>query len=57
MSNEKDRFPKGRTSACADSALRAEMKRVESMTVEERITAALALGKRLARVSSPTKGR
>jgi hypothetical protein len=56
MSNEKDRFPKGRMSACADSALRAEMKRVESMTVEERITAALALGKRLATARVARRG-
>jgi len=55
MSNEKDRFPKGRISASADSALQAEMKRVEKMTVEERITAALELGKRLAKVTSPNK--
>lgn len=57
MSDEKERFPKGPTSASADSALQAEMRRVKKMTVEERITAALELGKRLAKVTSPNKGQ
>lgn len=52
-------FPKERRSASADAALRAEMKRVEKMTMEQRMSEALALGKRLSgiRVQTGTKGR
>jgi hypothetical protein len=57
MSDEKERFPKGRTSASADSAFRAEMRRVKKMTVEERVATALSLGKRLAKATSPNKGQ
>ena len=39
-------MPQVRRSACADAALRAEMKRVDKMTVEERMKAALSLGRR-----------
>ena len=46
-----------RRSACADAALRAEMKRVEKMTVEERIKAALSLGRRFSLIQPITKGR
>jgi hypothetical protein len=35
----------GRRSACADAALRAEIQRVEKMTMEQRMRAALTLGK------------
>ncbi len=38
-------IPRPRRSASADAALRAEIRRVEAMTVEERMRAALALGK------------
>jgi len=34
-----------RRSACADAALRAEIRRVEGMTIEQRMRAALTLGK------------
>lgn len=37
--------PQARRSACADAALRAEMRRVEGMTIEQRMRAALTLGK------------
>jgi len=46
-----------RRSACADAALRAEMKRVEKMTVEERIKAALSLGRRFSLIQTKTKGK
>ena len=46
-----------RRSACADAALRAEMKRVEKMTVEERIKAALSLGRRFSLIQTTTKGK
>jgi hypothetical protein len=35
-----------RRSACADSALRAEIERVGQMTIEERVKAALSIGVR-----------
>jgi hypothetical protein len=44
MSESNHVFPRPRRSACADAALRAEISRVEKMTVEERIKAALSLG-------------
>lgn len=40
------KHPLVRRSACADAALRAEMRRVEGMTIEQRMRAALTLGKR-----------
>ena len=46
-----------RRSACADAALRAGMKRVEKMTVEERIKAALSLGRRFSGIQKTTKGK
>jgi hypothetical protein len=36
-------YPKRRRSASADAALRAEIQRVEKMTIEERIRAALSI--------------
>jgi len=42
-----------RRSACADSSLRAEIERVKKMTVEERMSAALNMGK----VSSGSQGK
>ena len=39
-------YPKRRRSASADAALRAEIQRVEKMTIEERIRAALSLAER-----------
>jgi hypothetical protein len=42
-------------SACADAALRAEIKRVGKMTVEERMNAALSLGRRFPVIQKTTK--
>jgi hypothetical protein len=38
-------FPRMRRSACAESSLRAEIERMKKMTVEERMSAALNMGK------------
>lgn len=38
-----DIYPKRRRSASADAALRAEIQRVEKMTIEERMRAALSM--------------
>lgn len=38
-------FPKMRRSACAEASLRAEIERVKKMSVEERVRAALNMGK------------
>jgi len=35
-----------RRSACADASLRAEIERVGKMTIEERVKAALSVGKK-----------
>jgi len=43
-----------RHSACADAALRAEIKRIRGMTIEERIKAALSMRERFAWLA-PTK--
>lgn len=40
-----NRFPRMRRSACAESSLRAEIERLKKMSVEERILAALDMGK------------
>jgi hypothetical protein len=40
--------PSGRRSACAEASLRAEIERLSRMTVEERITEALTMGRRFA---------
>jgi hypothetical protein len=52
-------FPKERRSASADAALRAEMKRVGKMTMEQRMSEALTLGKRLSglRTQTGAKGK
>jgi hypothetical protein len=57
--NEDILFPKERRSASSDAALRAEIKRVAKMTIEERMREALSLGRRLAGIQSQTgaKGR
>lgn len=49
--------PQIRRSTCAEAALRAEMKRVEKMTVEERMKAALSLGRRFSVVRTTNKGK
>lgn len=45
MSKTEKTFPRSRRSACADDSLRTEIERVKKMTMEERMRAALALGK------------
>lgn len=37
-------FPRQRRSACADAALKAEIERIDQMTIEERMRQALLLG-------------
>lgn len=56
MTEIKSDMPRSRRSACADASLRAEMRRVEKMTVEERIKAALSLGRRSV-IRTSTKGK
>ena len=50
MTDASPGMPQARRSACADSALRAEIKRVAKMTVEERVRAALSLGRRFSAI-------
>ena len=60
MNGEQDNaFPKERRSASAGAALRAEMRRVGKMTMEQRMSEALSLGKRLGglRTQTGAKGR
>jgi hypothetical protein len=57
MSESNSVFPKPRRSACADAALRAEISRVEKMTVEERIKAALSLGKGFSGIQTTSKNK
>lgn len=44
-----------RRSACAESSLRAEIERVKKMTVEERMSAALNMGKVLSGLQGKVK--
>jgi hypothetical protein len=55
MKEIKSDMAKSRRSACADAALLAEMKRLEEMTVEERMSAALSLGRRFSVMKTTTK--
>lgn len=48
-------FPKRRRSACADAALREEIKRVERMSIAERVETALTMGQSLAALRGETK--
>ena len=57
MSSEEHPHPEARRSASADASLRAEVRRVEKMTVEERIRAALSMGKRFKGLQTPAKGK
>lgn len=57
MPEVKSDLPDVRRIACADAALRAEMKRVEKMTVEERINVALSMGKNFSVIRTITKER
>jgi hypothetical protein len=50
-------FPEARRSASADASLRAEIRHTEKMSIEERIRAALSLGKRFKGLQTPTKGK
>ena len=44
-----------RRSLCADASLRAEMERVDRMTIEERIKAALTMGHRFSWIKKVAK--
>lgn len=57
MTEVRSDMPQVRRSACADAALRAEIKRVVRMTVEERMSAALSLGRRFSAIQKTTKGK
>jgi len=57
MTGQEHPHPEARRSASADSSLRAEIRRVAEMTVEERIRAALSLGKGFRGLPTPTKGK
>lgn len=48
-------FPEARRSASADASLRAEIRRVEKISIEERIRAALSLGKGFKKLQTHTK--
>lgn len=51
------RHPERRRSACADAALRAEILRVEKMTIEQRVRAALEMGKGFPEAAGDGKNR
>ena len=55
MSEAKSEFPRRRRSASADAALKAELARVEKMTVEERIKVALSIRERFPWLTPATK--
>ena len=55
MATPKSPFPKRRRSASADAALKGEIKRVEEMSIAERMETALAMGKSLAALPAVTK--
>ncbi|MGA0844965.1 MAG: hypothetical protein ACO3RV_00360 [Luteolibacter sp.] len=57
MNEVKSGMPKIRRSACADAALRAEIKRVAKMSVEERVKAALSLGRRFSAIQTTTEDK
>lgn len=57
MNGNEKTMPKALHSACADAALRAEMRRVEKMTMAERMSEALALGRRFSAAQIPAKGK
>lgn len=57
MTEIKPDMPQVRRSACADAALRAEIKRVGMMTMEERMSAALSLGRRFSMIWKTNKGK
>jgi hypothetical protein len=57
MTEVESDMPQARRSACADAALHAEMKRVGKMTVQERMKAALSLGRRFSGIQKTTKGK
>ncbi len=57
MTDASPGMPQARRSACADSALRAEIKRIAKMTVEERVKAALSLGRRFSAIQPSSEGK
>ena len=44
-----------RRSSCANASLRAEMERVDQMTIEERVKAALSMGQRFSWIKEVAK--
>lgn len=46
MKETREPFPRKRRSASAEAALKQELARIESMTLEERVLAALSMKKR-----------
>jgi hypothetical protein len=56
MSGKEKPFPKARRSASADAALRAEIRRAGKMTIEQRMSAALSMGRGLPGVSKSAGG-
>ncbi len=57
MSGSKAPIHRPRRSACADSALQAELGRVAQMTIEERVKAALSMRKRFDWLQPATEKR
>jgi hypothetical protein len=55
MSAENSEIPRRRRSASADAALRAELLRIEQMTIEERVKAALSIRERFAWLTPAAK--
>ncbi len=55
MVTVKSPFPKRRRSASASAALIAEIKRIEQMSIAERMETALAMGRSLATLRGETK--
>jgi len=55
VSIPKPSLRQSRRSACADSALRAELARIESMTIEQRIKAALSMRERFSWLPTVSK--
>jgi hypothetical protein len=55
MPRTKPSFPKRRRSACAEAALKDEIKRVGQMSIAERMQTALAMGRSLAALHAQTQ--
>lgn len=57
MNGKENTFPKARRSASADAALRAEIRRVGKMSMEQRMSAALSMGKQLSGFRTAGNGK